>query len=280
MDQYQPDLYKAGVFLELHRFKNSDRKDRGWDLSLEESRALATITILLANNYYKSNEEPENIENKYWRRLKETPVLSFSWNEYLDLYYGRQFSGFGYRGQQSTIPKIALRLLHEKQLSINYYLRSSNRWMYYTGPIIIDKNKALIKGSKKRKVVIAFHPIFIDAIKDFYVLKPKNLVQDIQKYLKKKRFKKAILLFIEWLITKNTNPTLIGEDKLIERIWLKGLQESRHISRLRETLDECYATARGLEYLLEDVKRDRSGTLNFTLNPEKCKRPEIQKKQK
>ena len=256
MDQFQPDLYKVSLFLELHRFKNPERKNRGWDLSLEELRALSTITRLLAQTNYKGNENPENIENKknkYWKRLKTTPVLSFSWNEYLDFYYGRESLGFGYRGQQATIPKKALRLLHEKHLTIKYYLKSKKRWHYYAGPIIIDKNKALSEGNKKRKVVLVFHPIFIDVIKDFYVLKSKTLVQDIQKYLKKNRFKKAILLFIEWLITKNRNPTIISKDKLIERLWLKGLQESRHISRLNETLDECYATAKGLGYLLEDV---------------------------
>ncbi|MFZ5448943.1 MAG: hypothetical protein ACOZFS_09945 [Thermodesulfobacteriota bacterium] len=275
MVQFQPDLYKAGLFLELHRFKNPERRDRGWDLSLEELRALSTITILLAQTNYKGNEPPEQIKtkkNNRWKRLKEIPVLSFSWNEYLDLYYGRQFSVFGYQGQQATIPKRALALLQDKQLKIKYYVKSAKYWMYYTGPIIIDQNSSLTKGSKKRRVVLEFHPIFIDLISDFYVLKPKTLVQDIQQYLKKNRFKKAVLLFIEWLITKNKNPTIISKDKLIERLWLKSLQESSHIYRLNETLEECYDTAKGLGYLLEDVNRDGFGNLSFKLNPQKCTR--------
>ena len=282
MDQFRPDLYKVGLFLELHRFKNPQRKGRGWDLSMEELRALSTITLLLAQTDYKGNEEPKNIENKnnkYWKRLKTTPVLSFSWNKYLDCYYGNQTSGFGYKGQQATIPKRALRLLCEKQLNIKYYLKSINRWLYYEGPIIIDNNNSLIKGVRKRNVVLVFHPIFKDIVKDFYVLKSKTLVQDIQKYLKKNKFKKAILLFIEWLTTKNNNPTIISENKLIERLWLKSLQDSRHISRLNETLDECYVTAKGLGYLLDDVKRDGFGNLIFILNPQKCTRLDRQKKQ-
>jgi hypothetical protein len=282
MDRFQPDLYKVGLFLELHRFKNPERKDRGWDLSMEELRALSTITMLLERTSYTGNEEAEKIENqqtKYWKRLKTTPVLSFSWNEYLDIYYGRQSSGFCYKGQQATIPKNALRLLHEKQLYIVYYLKSLKRWLYYNGPIIIDRSKSLTKGSKKRKVVLAFHPIFKDITENLFVLKSKTLVQDIQTYLKKNRFKKAILLFIEWLITKNNNPTIISEKKLIERLWLKGLQESRHISRVKETLEECYDTAKGLGYLLEDVKPNGFGNLEFRLNPKKCTRLDRQKKQ-
>ena len=139
-------------------------------------------------------------------------------------------------------------------MNIKYYLKSINRWLYYEGPIIIDNNNSLIKGVRKRNVVLVFHPIFKDIVKDFYVLKSKTLIQDIQKYLKKNKFKKAILLFIEWLTTKNNSPTIISEDKLIERLWLKSLQDSRHISRLNETLDECYATAKGLGYLLDDVE--------------------------
>jgi hypothetical protein len=277
MDQFRPDLYKVGLFLELHRFKNPERKDRGWDLSMEELRALSTITLLLAQTDYKGNEEAEHIGAKHWKRLKTTPVLAFSWNEYLNCYYGNQPSGFGYKGQQATIPKRALRSLHERQLNINYYLKSSNKIMSYDGPIIIDRNKSLIKGSKKRKVMLVFHPIFRDATKNFYVLKSKTLVQDIQKYLKKNRFKKAILLFIEWLTTKNNNPTIISENKLIERLWLKSLQDSRHISRLNETLDECYTTAKGLGYLLDDVKRNGFGNLTFILNPQKCIRLDRQK---
>jgi hypothetical protein len=283
MDQVKPDLYQVGLFLELHRFKNPERRGRGWDLSLEELRALSAITLLLAQSYYKGNQEPENIDtkkNKYWRRFKTTPVLSFSWNKYLDCYYGRQFLDIYYKGQQATIPKRALRSLHEKQLYITYYLKSTNSYNYYKGPIILDKNGSLMKASKKREVILAFHPIFQDVVKNFYVLKSKTLVQDIQKYLKdKKRFKKAILLFIEWLITKNHSPTIISENKLIERLWLKGLQESRHVSRLHETLDECYETAKALGYLLDDVTNDRFGNLEFHLNPEKCHRLTIAKKE-
>jgi hypothetical protein len=165
MDQFRPDLYRVGLFLELHRVKNPQRKGRGWDLSMEELRALSTITLLLALTDYKGNEEPKNIENKsnkYWKRLKTTPVLSFSWNKYLDCYYGNQSSCLVYKGQQATIPKRALRLLYEKQLNIKYYLNSINRWLYYEGPIIIDNNNSLIKGGKKRNVVLVFHPIFKD----------------------------------------------------------------------------------------------------------------------
>jgi hypothetical protein len=107
MDQFRPDLYKVGLFLELHRFKNPERKGRGWDLSMEELRALSTITILLAHTYYKGNEEPKNIENKnnkYSKRLKTTPVLSFSWNEYLDCYYGNQPSGLTIKASRQQYP--------------------------------------------------------------------------------------------------------------------------------------------------------------------------------
>jgi hypothetical protein len=273
MDKFNPELYKVGLFLELHRFKNSERRGRGWDLSLEELRALSTITLLLANTGYGGNEPAESIENKknkYWKRLKKTPVISFSWQEYLDIYYGGQTSF--HKGQQATIPKRALRSLHTKQLSIKYYLKSINRWLMYDGPIIIDRNNALDNGSKKRMVTLVFHPIFVDITKNFYVLKPKTLVQDIQKYLNKNRFKKQIILFIEWLITKNDNPTEISKEKLIERLWLKGLQGSRHISRLNETLDECYDTAKGLGYLIDDVEPSNFGNLLFHLNPEKCTR--------
>ena len=97
--------YKAGVYLELQRFKNRDKSNRGLDFSVAELRALSALTALLDRNGYRGTEDPLEREHKGFTDM-EAPVLSFSWKDYLQLYYGKPGP---FRGQQAMVAKEAIR---------------------------------------------------------------------------------------------------------------------------------------------------------------------------
>ena len=237
-----PDLYKSGVYVELHRFKYARYNNRGWDLSLAELRALSAVTFLLDRSKYKGNQEPIEIEDQHWKHLKITPVLSFSWNQSLDVYYGTK--SLGHRGQQVQLAKQALESLCERQLKIKYYRNKDSAWINWTGPLLISDSRHPVLRSNRREVILVYHPIFVDRTGTFHVKKPAGLVQDIQNILGKNHIKKPVLLFIEWLLTKNHNPTPFDKKTLIERLWLEDLLQSRHKARLQAVLQECFDTAR------------------------------------
>jgi hypothetical protein len=269
LDATLPSSYKSGVYLELHRFKDARRYNRGWELSLAELRALSVVTVLLDQSNYEGNQEPREIEEYNWRYLKKTPVLSFNWKQYLDIYYGSKSSE--HQGQQVQLAKHALESLCNRELRITYYRKKEAHRIHWTGPILINATRNPALRSNRKEVKLIYHPIFVDRTSTFHVQKPVSLLQDIQNYLGKKRIKKPVILFIEWLLTKNNNPSPLERKSLIERLWLEDLLQSRHSARLEAVLQECFDTAKGLGYLLEDA-REESGMIFLNLNPEKCLR--------
>jgi hypothetical protein len=275
MDLSSSTLYKAGIYLELHRFKNTRRKrnDPCWNLSLAELRALSAVTFLLDQSRYKGNQEPHEIESTHWKHLKTTPVLSFSWNQYLEAYFGPKCPG--HQGQQVQLAKQALESLCSKEtMNIRYSRKEDSSFIHWIGSILYNASRNPALRSNRKEITLVYHPMFIDRVWTFNVPKPANLFQDIQNYIGKKRIKKPILLFIEWLLTKNNNPTPFEKKTLVERLWLENLLQSRHKARLQAVLQECFDTAKGMGYLLDDA-REEGGKLILNLNPEKCKRLKV-----
>ena len=273
----QSEFYKAPLYLELHRFRTFDWSrgiDRGFNLSLAELRALTALTRLLAETGYRGDEPGERITLKDWKSMGETPVLSFSWTDYLRVYYGGE--GKGRQGQQAQRAKRALFDLGNKRLELSYYRRKGSPVIKYKGQLVKEKNVS--SGNKRNGLTLVFHPIFIDHVHGFYVQKPFDLFTQICHYRQVQKPKKQLILFIEWLLTKNNSPTEISEDNLIKRLWLEPLRLARKRSRVAETLQECIETAQGLGYLSAFSKRraeisQKEGEIfSFVVNPELCKR--------
>jgi hypothetical protein len=204
-------------------------------------------------------------------------VLSFSWKDYLRIYYGKPGP---FRGQQALDAKKALRGVAGKKVRIAYYRRKGNdptnrKW-------IQDRhNLVIVQQEPGKSVTVAYHPIFIDNIHSFHTWKPINLYQIVADHLKTKKVKKSVILFIEWLLTKDDSIYKIAKKDLIERLWLiKTFKDDRQKSRVKRALTECFETAKGLGYLKSNVTEDEFGNLHLELNPEKCRRIIARKKNK
>ena len=107
------------------------------------------------------------------------------------------------------------------------------------------------------------------------------MYQIVADYLKTKKVKKAVILFLEWLMTKDTLNYQIHKRDLIERLWLiETFENMRHKNRVESTLTQCFETAIGLGFLKSDVIEDDSGHFHLELNQERCTRINANKKNK
>lgn len=270
------DFYRAPLYLELHRFRYADEKtgvDRGFNLTFAELRALTALTKLLAETKYKGNEPKERITLENWTILVKTPVLSFNWNQYLKAYYEVKGEEKVPGGRQTQIAKQALSDLCKKSLKLSYYRRKGNPTLSFEGHLVEEINN---NGRNSRKgLIVAFHPIFIDNIKTFFVLKPPDLLNQICNYLGCQQAKRPVILFIEWLLTKKHYFTEIMKENLINRLWLEPLVAARKKSKMETTLRECMETAQGLGFLSSfaiDKCKNNSEKFIFKLNPDLCRR--------
>jgi hypothetical protein len=279
------DFYRAPLYLELHRFRYADEKtgvDRGFDLTFAELRALTALTKLLAKPKNKNDVAKEKITIEDWKILGERPVLSFKWNQYYKAYYEVKAEGKVPGGRQTQIAKQALSGLCKKTLKLSYYRKEGLPTLTFEGPLVEERNNN--SGDNRNRLAIAFHPIFIDNIKTFYILKPPDLLNQVCDYLGCQKAKKTVVLFIEWLLTKENPSTSICKENLIERLWLQPLREERKTSMIEEILQECFNTAKGLGFLRtfddKDRCKNKSTKFIFKLNRDLCSRVECNKKVK
>lgn len=284
------DFYRAPLYLELHRFRYTDEKtgvDREFDLTFAELRALTALTKLLAKQKKEGDKAKgkitlakEKITLEDWKILGERPVLSFKWNQYLKAYYEVKEEGKVPGGNQTQIAKQALLDLCKKTLKLSYYRKKGLPTLTFEGPLVEEKNDN--ERNTPNGLTIAFHPIFIDNIETFFVLKPPDLLNQICNYLGCQQAKRPVVLFIEWLLTKEHPSTKICRENLIERLWLQPLREARKTSRIDKILQECFNTAKGLGFLRtfddKDKCKNNSKKFIFKLNPELCPRVKRNKK--
>ena len=127
------------------------------------------------------------------------------------------------------------------------------------------------------RLVVEFSPLFVDAVDSFYLLKPVRLHQEIQDLTGKSRTSRAVSLFIEWLLTKNTKIVRINRDALASKVRLEYLIKQRKPALIRQRLDEAFQAAKDLGYLL-DYEEDDFGMMTFSLNPERCRRILVKKR--
>jgi hypothetical protein len=277
----QAETYQAGVYLELHRFKKVAPYrgiDRCFLLTLGQLRALTAISVLLYKTHWLGNWDPEQITIPGWRHLNHTPVLQLTWKEYLDSYYGDKGNNGGHKGQQIVIAKKSLYDLCTKPMTISYYRAKHHQTISYWDTIIKEYKEKGTIIKRKNGLTLVFHPIFIDNVHNFHVVKPVNLFNLIRDYHKSRKVKKSVVLFIEWLLTLNKSPWPINQATLIERLWLEKLQTARQKARVDGILQSCYETAMGLGYLRKYTSED--GKLTFELNEALCSRVQSENKRK
>ena len=270
----------------------------GLDLTVSEDRALHAVQILLDQTGYQGNISGETVSSNAFKWEGLIPRLFLTYGEYLEAYgLARGSRGQLYEGRQAQEAIEALRSLAETR-RICYERR---RWIgkgkarkqvtdiiRVTRPLIsimegfegLDENEAaqVIAGQdlpekKSTRLVIEVSPLLVDQIDTFYLLKPKALHTEIKELLGGKRISRAVSLFIEWLLTKNTRTVKISKSRLAERLRMDYLIEQRHQERLEARLQEAFHTAKDLEYLLA-FREEPTGLLIFELNPARCRRIE------
>lgn len=265
----------------------------GLDLGVNENKALSALQILLHKTSYQGNHASERITSSQWRHLRTTPKVSTTFSEYLEA-YGIPKRGGRYRGKQVDDALKALDGLTQTRRIV--YKRT--RWTgegkdrKQVSDIVVAEQPLIIKWSfyeglegeevakvesgqhiprRAKGIIITVCPLLIDCIEDFYLLKPVNLYKEILDVCGKRRVPRAILLFIEWLLTKNSKTVQVSKETLIVKLRLTKMVEHRRKSRLDQTLTQCYEVAKTLGYLLS-YKEAVDGLIKFTLNPERCKR--------
>jgi hypothetical protein len=169
--------------------------------------------------------------------------------------------------------------LSNKKAIIAYYGRdkdNKNQWKRNDTRLV----KVINVNNNNHTVTIMFHPIFKDDWASFYTLKSLHLYKEIAVFHNTNKVPKAIILFIEWLLTKDEKVVIKKKEIIIERLWLNKLEKHRHNKRINKILENCFVTAKGLGYLIEYSFQEDTNELTFVLNPEKCRRINANKKGK
>lgn len=269
----------------------------GLDLTVSEDRALHAIQVLLDRTDYQGNIPGEEIYSTAFKYQGFLPRLSITYAQYYEAYGIQRAKDNRYHGAQAEEALQALRSLTKTRI-ICYKRR---RWegkgkskelktdiIRVTLPLIqltegfvgLDEEEAAqvlagqeLPQKRQTRLVIEVSPLLVDQIDSFYLLKPTALHNEIKQLLGAKRISRAVSLFIEWLLTKNSRTVRIPRGDLAERLRLDYLIDQRHQERLDSRLQEAFQTAKGLGYLL-DYQEEPTGLLVFTLNPVRCKRIE------
>lgn len=299
--------FRGSMYMELQKFQNRD-KDRqlllgetdfqeaeieasGLDLTVSEDRALHALQVLLNKTDYCGNIPGEIVSSTGYKFQGLIPRLSITYSDYFEAYGLEQRGDQYYQGRQSQEAIQALRSLAETRRICYSRRRYSGKRPVYdvirvTRPLIsfiegfqgLEEEEAgqILAGQelpekRQTRLVIEVSPLFMDQIDSFFLLKPTALHSEIKQLLGSKRISRAVSLFLEWLLTKNTKTVKISKVELAERLRQDYLIEQRHWKKLDTRLQEAFQTAKKLEYLL-DYRKEPSGLLIFTLNPERCRR--------
>lgn len=267
----------------------------GLDLTVSEDRALHAIQVLLDKTGYKGNIPGETITSTAFKYQGLLPRLSVTYADYFEA-YGLEIRGDQYYlGSQAQEAIQALKSLTTTR-RMSYVRRS---WpgrgrgkraqidvIRVTRPLITitegfqdlteEETAKVVEGGdlpekRQTRLVIDISPILVDQIDTFYILKPTALHREIKQLLGGRRISRAVSLFLEWLLTKNTRTVKISKARLAERLRMDYLLEQRKPTLLETRLQEAFQVAKELEYLL-DYREDLTGVLVFTLNPARCKR--------
>lgn len=310
----QPELYRAGMYAELQKFEDTKETRQlllseeysgdegtevevtGLDLSVSEDKAFSALQVLLDKTDYKGNLPGISIYLEDYKSSFVLPKLSMTFSEYLEAYGLQKSSSGRYSRAQRDDALRALESLTEPRRIVyerKYYKgkKKVSAMVVARRPLIelqegykeLDESEARAirdgqsNSQRVTKLVVKFTPLFVDEVDTFYLLKPVRLHQEIQEQTGKARSSRAVSLFIEWLLTKNTETVRIGRDDLATKVRLEYLIRQRKPALLRKRLDEAFQVAKDLGYLL-DYQEDDFGMMKFTLNPERCRRVLMKKR--
>lgn len=260
IEQVITQRYRSGIYLELQKYKNV-ANNCGINYTVSELRALSAITVLLSKIRYSNS------------------ILTFSLITYLEAYYGIRTDSKQYKGQQVRLAKDALIALCNKPVKIAYFMRDRKTWFRDEGFLVKKLKETSGANNLKEEITLECHSIFFDNIDSFYTLKPLNLYKEAREFSGCNRVKKAVILFLEWLLTQERPIIPIFNETLLERLWLENMVRDRHNKRAKEIIEECCETSKGLGYLTGYKRsRDKSNKLFLELNPERCSRVNSNKK--
>lgn len=301
-------VYRAGMYAELQKFGSKQRltlldpepepiQVTGLDLTVSQDRALSAIQILLDRTDHQGNREGETAQAAGYRG-QQVPRLALTFSDYFEA-YGLQRAGDGqFKGKAREEALEALHDLAEPRWRIAY---KRKRWegtgksrrqvtdvIAPEGPVSLitllkayegledEEVERLERGEKltgrEKGLVIDCHPILIDQIATFALLKPVGLHQEIQRLSPGKRISRTVSLFIEWLLTLNWPTMQIAEENLLEKLNLdRSYYKHRNKSRIRKQLQDAFDAALALGYLRE-CRQEPTGVFVFVLNPARCSR--------
>lgn len=300
-------LYRAGMYAELQKFGDKKRltlldpepesetvQITGLDLTVPQDRAFDALQKLLDKTGHRGNLPGRPAQATEYRG-QTVPRLAVSYSDFFEAYGLKKRASGGW----TKLHQEALEALHdlaEPRWRIAYKRRrwegtgKSRRQVtdVIAGTVSLitilkayegledEELERLERGEKltgrEKGLVVDCHPILIDQIATFGLLKPVDLHQEIQQLNPGKRVSRTVSLFINWLITLDMSTCQISQDNLLEKLRLyESFYQSRNKSRIRSRLVEAFETAQALEYLLE-WRQEATGLYVFALNPVRCTR--------
>jgi len=266
----------------------------GLDFSVSEDKAFSALQVLLDKTDYRGNEPGLVVYSEDYKGEYLLPRISMTFSEYLDAYGLKKSSSGRYsRAQRENALKALASLTEPRRIVYErkYYKGRGAARKKVSDMVVVRRPLiSLIEGYKEleepeaqairagesnaqrlTRIVVECSPLFVDTVDTFYLLKPIRLHDEIKQLTGKARISRAVSLFIEWLLTKNTKTVRISKDELAKKIRLGYLITQRKPSLIRKRLDEAFDVAKELGYLL-DYKENTFGMMTFTLNPERCRR--------
>ena len=298
--------FKASMNTELQKFGKSDTGQLmfgedtqsreievyGLDLSVSQDKALHAIQVLLAKSEFKGNIPGDKVESLEYHYSGLLPRLSMTYSDYFEAYgLGGQYNGRQYQEALQSLKSMAeTRTISYKKTIRDPKGKKPDRYdiVRVHKPLVSfiegfkdleqDEASRILDGldlpqKRQTKLVIELSPLLVDQIETFYLLKPEALHNEIKQLKPGRKAPRAVSLFIEWLLTKNSREVKISKDNLAVVLRIDHMHRNRVESKLRE----AFKTAKDLEYLT-DYREEPIGLMVFTLNLERCKR--VKPKQK
>lgn len=300
----QGSVYRGSMYAELQKFGSKTRRTlldlepepiqvTGLDLTVSQDKALSAIQILLDRTGHEGNQ-PGRPAQAAGYRGQPVPRLAVSYSDFFEA-YGLARAGDGqFKGKGREEALEALHDLAEQRWRIAYKRRRREGKKIVTdviapeGPVSLitllkayegledEELERLERGEKltgrEKGLVVDCHPILIDQIATFGLLKPKDLHQEIQQLSPGKRVSRTVSLFIDWLLTLDMSTCQISQDNLLAKLRLDDLFfRQRQRGRALKQLQEAFEAALTLGYLLE-CRQEPTGLYVFVLDPARCRR--------
>jgi len=292
--------FKASMNTELQKFGKSengqlmfgeDNQSReievyGLDLSVSEDKALHAIQVLLAKTEFKGNIPGDKVESLEYHYSGLLPRLSMTYSDYFEAYgLQGQYNGRQYQEALQSLKSMAeTRAISYKKTIRDPKGKKPDKYdiirvhkplvSFIEGFKDLEQDEAaqVLEGldlpqKRQTKLVIELSPLLVDQIDTFYLLKPEALHTEIKQLKAGGKAPRAVSLFIEWLLTKNSREVKISDYNLAVALRIGHMRKYRKEAYLQE----AFKTAKDLEYLI-DYREEPIGLMVFTLNLERCKR--------